>query len=281
MPRSRLISSTSTRESRTSALVTAFANDYSNYLQQCSFASGCNNDDIDAQANGGRPIVAGFDVRLGTEPRVGTVRFPLRASYTFTYSELREDIAPTGPDFSGTGLIQLTFQNRGGDMRDLTAAGSIHVLGGIAEGTDAHATFLETLRYALAHSDQTILIEPVCQEQLPGFFLRTMDQAAAIIAEVDHARLKIMFDCYHVHTESGDGPGLFAAHADRIGHVQIAAAEGRAEPYPGALDYSDLLPHFHAQGYDGPIGAEYRPAGATEDGLGWMQPFRTAMEPAS
>ena len=160
-------------------------------------------------------------------------------------------------------------------------AASIHVLGGIASGPDAHAAYLQTLRHALAHSDQTILIEPVCQEQLPSFFLRTVEQAASILEEVDHPRLKIMFDCYHVHTESGDVPGLFAAHADRIGHVQIAAAEGRAEPYPGALDYSELLPHFRAHGYQGPMGAEYRPAGATEDGLGWMQPFRAAMEPAS
>ena len=160
-------------------------------------------------------------------------------------------------------------------------AGSIHVLGGIAEGPEAHAAFLVTLRHALAHSDQTILIEPVCQEQLPGFFLRTIEQAAAIIAEVGHPRLKIMFDCYHVHTESGDVPGLFAAHADRIGHVQIAAAEGRAEPYPGALDYAELLPAFRSHGYQGPIGAEYRPAGATEDGLGWMQPFRAELERAS
>ena len=160
-------------------------------------------------------------------------------------------------------------------------AGSIHILGGIAEGPDAHAAYLETLRYALGHTDQVILIEPVCQEQLPGFFLRTIEQATAIIAEVDHHRLKIMFDCYHVHTESGDVPDLFAAHAASIGHVQIAAAEDRAEPFPGALDYSELLPAFRAHGYTGPIGAEYRPANTTEDGLGWMQPFRAELEQAS
>ena len=160
-------------------------------------------------------------------------------------------------------------------------AGSIHILGGIAEGPDAHAAYVETLRHALGHTDQVILIEPVCREQLPGFFLRTIDQASAILAEIDHPRLKIMFDCYHVHTESGDVPDLFAAHAASIGHVQIAAAEGRAEPYPGALDYSDLLPAFRAHGYTGPFGAEYRPAGKTEDGLGWMQPFRAELEQAS
>jgi Fe(3+) dicitrate transport protein len=83
-------------ESRTSALVTGFVSDYSNYLQQCSFSAGCGNDTIDAQANGGRPLVAGVDLRVGATPRVGEVSFPLRAAYTFTFSELREDI-PTSP----------------------------------------------------------------------------------------------------------------------------------------------------------------------------------------
>ena len=79
-------------ESRTSALVTGFVNDYTNYLQQCSFAAGCDNLAIDAQANGGRPIVGGVDIRLGTAPSIGGVRIPLRASYTFTYTELRDAI---------------------------------------------------------------------------------------------------------------------------------------------------------------------------------------------
>ena len=78
-----------------------------------------------------------------------------------------------------------------------------------------------------------------------------------------------MFDCYHVFRESGDLESNFAAHADKIGHVQIAAAEARAEPFPGALDYSRLLPKFQQLGYTGAFGCEYRPTGKTEDGLGW------------
>ncbi len=153
-------------------------------------------------------------------------------------------------------------------------AGSIHVLSGVVSVPEAYAAYLDTLRYALANSDQTILIEPVCYEQLPGFYLRTIDTAAVILAEIGHPRLKILFDCYHIHRESGDVPGLFAAHADKIGHVQIAAAEGRAEPLPGALDYQTVLPEFRAHGYDGPIGCEYRPAGTTEGGLSWMDAFK-------
>ncbi|WP_299848484.1 TIM barrel protein [uncultured Roseovarius sp.] len=148
-------------------------------------------------------------------------------------------------------------------------AGAVHVLGGLTSDPAAHDTYIETLGYALDASDKTILIEPVSAEQLPGFFLRTIDQAAGILAQVNHPRLKILFDCYHIHRESGDVPKLFRAHAGQIGHVQIAAAENRAEPFAGALEYQTLLADFQACGYAGPFGCEYRPATTTEAGLSW------------
>ena len=117
------------------------------------------------------------------------------------------------------------------------------------------------------------MIEPVCEEQLPGYFLKNIDQAAAIINKIDHPRLKIMFDCYHIYRESGDLVKNFADHADKIGHIQIAAAENRAEPFPGALDYSDILPEFKRLGYQGAFGCEYRPSSSTEGGLAWRDPF--------
>lgn len=134
-------------------------------------------------------------------------------------------------------------------------------------GADAQRAFLKTLRHALTNSDITVLIEPVSAEKLPGYFLCTIEQAADVLSQIDHPRLKILFDCYHIHRKGGNVPGLFAIHANRIGHVQIAAIENRLEPFPGALDYGVLLPEFQALGYSGPFGCEYRPAGKTQDGL--------------
>lgn len=90
------------RESRTSGQLAGFVNDYSNFLQQCSFAAGCAESSTDAQANGGAALIGGFDVRLSTELREGDVRFPLRAAYTFTYAELRAAIEDSpNPQFAG------------------------------------------------------------------------------------------------------------------------------------------------------------------------------------
>ena len=153
-------------------------------------------------------------------------------------------------------------------------AKALHILSGVTEyNKTSISTFISNLKFALDNSKISILIEPVCEEQLSGYFLRTIDQAAAIIDKIDHPRLKIMFDCYHIYKESGDLVKNFADHADKIGHVQIAAAENRAEPFPGALNYSDILPEFKRLGYQGAFGCEYRPSGSTEGGLGWRDPF--------
>jgi hydroxypyruvate isomerase len=153
-------------------------------------------------------------------------------------------------------------------------AKALHILSGVTEyNKTSIGTYISNLNFALDNSKISILIEPVCEEQLSGYFLRTIDQAAAIIDKIDHPRLKIMFDCYHIYKESGDLVKNFADHADKIGHVQIAAAENRAEPFPGALNYSDILPEFKRLGYQGAFGCEYRPSGSTEGGLGWRDPF--------
>ena len=153
-------------------------------------------------------------------------------------------------------------------------AKALHILSGVTEyNKTSISTFISNLKFALDNSKISILIEPVCEEQLSGYFLRTIDQAAAIIDKIDHPRLKIMFDCYHIYKESGDLVKNFADHADKIGHVQIAAAENRAEPFPGALNYSDILPEFKRLGYQGAFGCEYRPSSSTEGGLAWRDPF--------
>ncbi len=45
----------------------------------------------------------------------------------FDVARLAEDLAPTGAPYKGIGTAHVTFQNRGGTLRDLTAAGAVHV----------------------------------------------------------------------------------------------------------------------------------------------------------
>lgn len=45
----------------------------------------------------------------------------------FDVARLRDDLAPTGPAYAGRGTARVTFQNRGGRMRDLTGAGVVTI----------------------------------------------------------------------------------------------------------------------------------------------------------
>jgi len=159
-------------------------------------------------------------------------------------------------------------------IAEYLGAKALHILSGVTEhNQNSTNRFISNLKFALDNSKIFILIEPVCEEQLPGYFLRTIDQAAAIIDKIQHPRLKIMFDCYHVYKESGDLVENFTNHADKVGHIQIAAAENRAEPFPGVLDFNHIVPEFKRLGYRGAFGCEYRPASSTESGLSWRDPF--------
>jgi 2-dehydrotetronate isomerase len=150
---------------------------------------------------------------------------------------------------------------------------NIHVMAGFAEGATAHKTFVENLRYALSNAQPhgiTILIEPLSRYAAPNYFLRTSEQAKAIIDEVASDGLKLMFDCYHIQTMEGDISRRLKLLQPIIGHIQIASVPDRAEPDAGELDYRHILKVLEEIGYTAPIGAEYKPRSTTDEGLGWM-----------
>lgn len=149
----------------------------------------------------------------------------------------------------------------------------LHVMAGMARGAEAEAAFLDNLAHAARRAEVLgigILIEPLNARDAPGYFLQTTDQAAAILDRLGRPGVRMMFDCYHVEMQEGDILARFRRHRDRIGHVQFAQAPGRGAPVGGGIDFGALFPALRAAGYDGYFGAEYRPAGRTEDSLGWL-----------
>lgn len=149
----------------------------------------------------------------------------------------------------------------------------VHVLAGKAAGEEARDTFIENLRYAAAKGheyDVGVLIEPISRETQPDYYLTHVDQAAAIIRDVGEPNVKMLFDCYHVQLTEGDLLERIRVHQDIIGHIQIAAVPDRTEPDRGEVDYPTLLRQIDGLGYSGFVGAEYKPAGRTSEGLGWL-----------
>ena len=58
-------------------------------------------------------------------------------------------------------------------------------------------------------------------------------------------------------------PNIILILADDMGYSDIGC-------FGGEID----TPHLDRLGYEGWVGCEYRPAGGTEEGLGWMAAFR-------
>lgn len=150
----------------------------------------------------------------------------------------------------------------------------VHCMAGIVlPGTDrdaAEGAYVGNLRFACgeaAKAGLTVTIEPINPVDMPGYFLQSMDAAAAIIECVGADNLKLQYDAYHAAMIGRDPVEEWRRHRDRIAHVQVAGAPGRHEPDTAQM--TALLRTLADDGYVGFVGCEYRPRGRMEEGLKW------------
>lgn len=118
------------------------------------------------------------------------------------------------------------------------------------------------------------VIEPINHRDIPGLFLNTTDQAAAVIAAVGPERLGMQFDLYHVQVTEGDVIRRAERHLPLVAHMQVADTPGRNEPGTGEVAWPRVFAALDAMGYRGWVGCEYRPRAGTEEGLGWFEPYK-------
>jgi hydroxypyruvate isomerase len=154
---------------------------------------------------------------------------------------------------------------------------AIHAMAGIVKPADkpeATGVWAENLSLAADKAAQhglTILLEPLNPRASPGYFYSTLRGAGEMIARVGRPNVKIMFDVHHVGISEGDVLTNLDMWWPLIGHVQIAAVPSRAEPDEGEIDFRAIFGKLDAKGYDGWVGAEYRPRGDMEAGLAWVK----------
>jgi hydroxypyruvate isomerase len=158
---------------------------------------------------------------------------------------------------------------------------TLHCMAGLlpaAADRAAHeAIYVENLRWAAHEVGKhgiTLVIEPINTRDIPGYFLNYQAQARRIIEAVDKPNLGLQLDLYHCQIMEGDLARHIEAFVDITRHVQIAGVPERHEPDIGEIAYPYLLELLDRKGYAGWVGCEYRPRGRTEDGLGWLAPWR-------
>lgn len=171
------------------------------------------------------------------------------------------------------------------DYAAALACPRIHLMSGLAPAGVAHdaltAQCIDNLRWAAetaAQSDCEVLIEPINQRDIPGYFLCTQAQAHALLEAVQAPNLKVLMDLYHCQIAEGDVASKLRHYlpTGRVGHIQIAGVPERHEPDRGELHYPYLFEVLDALAYRGWVGCEYRPAAGTSAGLGWLAIRRTA-----
>jgi len=224
--------------------------------------------------------------------------------YLFPYAYHREEIAerlkanrlvqvlhnlPAGDWANGERGIAC-IPGREGEFRDgvgtaieyATALGcrQVNCLVGITPHDVDPARIRETLTRNLQFAAASLrtagirlLIEPCNTRDITGFHLNRTQQAIDIIEEVGSDNLFLQYDIYHMQIMEGDLAPTIERHLASIRHMQLADTPGRHEPGTGEINYSFLLKFVDALGYSGWIGCEYKPAGTTIGGLGWMQAF--------
>ena len=136
--------------------------------------------------------------------------------------------------------------------------------------------YIASLQFAgkeAAKHGLSVLIEAINVRDIPGFYLNYSRQAVDILHYVGLPNVKFQYDIYHMQIMEGDLAPTIEKHLSHIAHMQLADTPGRHEPGTGEINYEFLFRHIDKVGYQGWIGCEYRPAAATETGLGWARKY--------
>ncbi len=137
-------------------------------------------------------------------------------------------------------------------------------------------TLITNLKFAadaLQEEGIRLLVEPLNDKDIPGFYLVGSAETMALLAEIGHPNIQIQYDIYHMQRMEGELINTIQALVHRIGHMQLADNPGRHEPGTGEINFPNLFQAIDAAGYQGWIGCEYVPLAGTEPGLAWMKEY--------
>jgi hydroxypyruvate isomerase len=137
----------------------------------------------------------------------------------------------------------------------------------------AQQTLVDNLRELAAPAEQAgvmLLVENINTSDFPGYFVSTVDRAAATVTAVDRRNVRLQLDQYHVGMMGGDAREALRRYRNLVEHVQIADVPGRHEPGTGHQPIREFLDDLDVLGYTGAVGLEYRPSASTDAALGWL-----------
>ena len=130
------------------------------------------------------------------------------------------------------------------------------------------AAALREARPILEDSGVTIMIEPLnTLVDHKGYYLWSSAEAFALIREVGHPLVKVVYDIYHQQVMEGNIIPSIVNNLDCIAHLHSAGHPGRHELQYGENDYKVIFAAVNKAGYRGACGLEYGPLMDAEESL--------------
>ena len=133
---------------------------------------------------------------------------------------------------------------------------------------------IDNLRLAcevFAEIQVTTVVEAINSVDMPGFMIDDHAGMLQVLRAVNHPQLKLQYDIYHMAKMQQDILGFWREHLQKIAHIQFADCPGRHEPGTGQLDFSCLFADLDRLGYQGFLGAEYKPQVSSVASLSWFK----------
>ena len=107
----------------------------------------------------------------------------------------------------------------------------------------------------------------------PGVPFARAEDTLALVASIDHPRLRLNLDLYHAQIGEGNLIELCRRALPYVGEIQVADVPGRFEPGTGEINWPGVARALHRLGYTGPVGLE---CWASSDDELALQRFREA-----
>ena len=101
----------------------------------------------------------------------------------------------------------------------------------------------------------TAVVEPV---SLPLSFFRTSEEIVEVLAAVNSAKVRLLFDLYHLQVTEGNLMAHMQQYWDYIAYVQTGDVPGRREPGTGEVNYRNIFKMMADKGYTGIVGMEHQ-----------------------
>jgi hydroxypyruvate isomerase len=125
-----------------------------------------------------------------------------------------------------------------------------------------HASCVEGLKRAAEIAEKngiTLWLENIDLEENPHYYLWSMAEAFKIIGEVNHPRVKALYDFFHAQVSGGNLIAPLEKNIGNVACVHVADVPGRHEPGTGEINYPNIYRKLVQLNYTGFVTMEFLP----------------------